>query len=234
MQAVITVTGALSAPRGVQARGAVPALVDLMPPAALRHVAAKEHLFVEGDRKTSIYQVVSGTLALYRILRDGRRQIFRFVSCGDLAALSLGPIEAMSAQATEATVVKCIPLNALARAIDQSPRLGRLMFEALGAEMEAMQVHLASLGQDGAAARVARFLLNMVERAEAEGSDGQSLHLAMTRADMGDFLGLTLESVSRALSALKAQRVIGIERGTTIHIKRRDQLELAAEGGQDL
>ncbi len=233
MQTAITVSGPLGAPARGHARSAVPVLADLMPPGALRHVAAKEHLFVEGDKKAYIYQVVSGTLALYRILRDGRRQIFRFASAGDLVALSLAPIEAMSAQATEATLVKCIPLSALKRAVEQAPRFGRLMVEALSTEMETMCVHLASLGQDGAVARVARFLLNMVENAEAEGGNGATLHLAMTRADIGDFLGLTLESVSRALSALKAERVISIERATTIHIKRRNELELAAEGGKD-
>lgn len=212
----------------------VSVLADQMPPGALRHLAPKEHLFIEGDKKVCVFQVVSGTLALYKMLRDGRRQVFRFASAGDVVALSFAAVEMTSAQATTHTLVKCIPFSAVARAAEQSPRFARLMCESLAAEMDGMCDHLVSLGQNGAEARVARFLLNLAEKAEAEQGDGRVVHLPMTRADIGDFLGLTLESVSRALSALKAQRVIGIERVTIIHIRRRDQLELAAEGGEEL
>jgi CRP-like cAMP-binding protein len=204
-----------------------------MPPGALREVAVKEHLFVEGDRKAFIYQVVSGTLALYKMLKDGRRQVYRFAASGDLVALSFAPFETSSAQATSRATVKCIPLAALARAADQSPRFARLMCEALSSEMSEMCDHLVSLGQNGASARVARFLLNMVEEAETQGGDGRVVHLAMTRADIGDFLGLTLESVSRALSALKSRRVIDIEHGTTIHVLKRDRLEYEADGDDE-
>lgn len=234
MQAAIETATLKSALVSRCAQSASVVLAEQMPPGALRQVAAKEHLFVEGDRKTLVYQVVTGTLALYKMLRDGRRQVFRFASAGDLVALSFAPIETASAQATAPTIVKCIPLSAMARTAEQSPRFARLVCDALCAEMAAMRDHLASLGQDGAGARVARFLLNMAEKAQAEGGDGRIVHLAMTRADIGDFLGLTLESVSRALSAFKARRVIGIERGTMIHIKRPDHLELAADGDDEL
>lgn len=232
MEIAIQTTYPGSAPISAPARRPLSALAEQMPPGAVRHVAAKEHLFVEGDRKTFVYQIVSGTLALYKMLRDGRRQVFQFASAGDLVALSFAPIEAASAQATTPTVVKCIPLSAMARTAEQSPRFARLLCEALSDEIAGMRDHLASLGQDGAAARVARFLLKLVEKTESERGDGRVIHLPMTRADIGDFLGLTLESVSRALSTLKAQRVIGIERATTIHIKRRDLLELTADGDE--
>jgi CRP/FNR family transcriptional regulator, anaerobic regulatory protein len=209
-------------------------LVELLTPGGLRNVAAKEHLFFEGDRKSSVYQVVRGTLAVYRIMSDGRRQIFQSASAGDLVALGLSPVESMSAQATEATVVKCIPLGALVRAFERSPALARDLFEALNANLERMCNHLASLGQDGALARVARFLLNLSDKSERSGADARCLHLGMTRADMGDFLGLTLESVSRAISALKAQGAIELKCATTVLVRRRDLLELATEGNDDV
>lgn len=180
--------------------------------------------FLEGDKKSCVFQVVEGTIALYRILHDGRRQIVQFAHAGDVFGLGWGPAETCNAQATDRALVKSIPVGAVRRAAERDPHVGRLICDALVMEIEAGRDHMVSLGQDGANARVARFLLALGARR------GEVIQLTMTRGGIGDYLGLTLESVSRAFSHPKRQRVIQMERATNIRILDRTELEQAAKG----
>ncbi len=196
----------------------------------LRRVEAKEHLFADGDKKAFVYLVLTGAICLYKILPDGRRQVIDFAYPGDLIGLGSGPVETLNAQATVATRVKCLPLGTLHKAAAQDPRIALHLYEALSREITAMHEHLISVGQRSATERLVGFLMALSQRNETQGSDPETVELPMTRADIGDFLGLTIETVSRTFSKLKAAGLIEIDQGTTIRLVDTLRLASLADG----
>lgn len=212
------------------ARSPAESLEDQIGHGTLRGFEAKEHIFTEGDKKTFVYVVVSGAVCLYKILPDGRRQVIDFAFPGDMIGLGSGTVEVLNAQATVATRVRCLPTGIVQRAAGQDPRIALRLYEALSRELTAMRDHLICVGQRSAMERVAGFLLSLSERNEAKGGDPLTIELRMTRTDIGDFLGLTIETVSRTFSKLKALGAIEIDQGTTIRLADIELLEALSEG----
>ena len=186
--------------------------------APLRGLEAKDHLFVEGDPKTHFYQVVTGAVCLYKVLPDGRRQVIDFAYGGDIVSLSLGAIETFNAQATVATRLRCLPVSTLSGLAHRDPFLAMRMCEAMSDELAAVRDHLVSVVQRSATERLVTFLLALSRRNIARNRDARMIELPMTRADIGDFLGLTIETVSRTFTKLKALGLIEINQGTTVRL----------------
>jgi CRP-like cAMP-binding protein len=205
-------------------------LADHLDRAPLRGIEAKDHIFTEGDPKLHVYQVVTGAVCLYKVLPDGRRQVIDFAFGGDLIGLSLSDRERYNAQATVATRVKCLPVSALQGIASKDPAIAMRMCEALSDELTAIRDHLVCVVQRSATERLVTFLLALSRRNEARGRDPATLELPMTRTDIGDFLGLTIETVSRTFSKLKALGFIEIDQGTTIRLVAIDDLMALADG----
>ena len=206
-------------------------LNDHMERAPLRGIESKEHIFTEGDPKSHVYQVVTGAVCLYKVLPDGRRQVIDFAYGGDIIGLGLGAYELYNAQATVATRVRCLPISTLQGVARQNPAIAMRMCEALSDELTAIRDHLICVVQRSATERLVTFLLALSRRNAARGRDPEVLELPMTRTDIGDFLGLTIETVSRTFSKLKAMRLIEIDQGTTIRITAMDELSALADSG---
>ena len=206
-------------------------LNDHMEHAPLRGIGPKYHIFTEGDPKSHVYQVVTGAVCLYKVLPDGRRQVIDFAYGGDIIGLGLGAYELYNAQATVATRVRCLPVSALQGIARQDPTIAMRMCEALSDELTAIRDHLVCVVQRSATERLVTFLLALSRRNAARNRDPQVIELPMTRTDIGDFLGLTIETVSRTFSKLKAMGIIEIDQGTTIRITAMDQLNALADGG---
>jgi len=160
--------------------------------------AGNAEIYGEGEPADYLYKVVGGTVRTYKILVDGRRQIGGFYLPGDIFGLETGEEHAFSAEAIAECKVLVIKHSALlARArIDQEVALQLWMLT--GRELRRLQDHLLLLVKN-APERVAAFLLAMAERA----SDGHLVELTMSRRDIADHLGLTIETVSRSLSQLE-------------------------------
>lgn len=205
-------------------------LEDHLAHGTLRGIEAKEHIFTEGDKKAFVYIVVTGAVCLYKVLFDGRRQVIDFAYPGDMIGLGSAPVETLNAQATVATRVRCSSLGALRQVAAQDPRVALRLYEALSLELYAMRDHLICVGQRSAIERVTSFLLALSHRNESRGRDPLTIELPMTRADIGDFLGLTIETVSRTFSKLKSLGLIEIDQGTTIRLVDTDQIEALSEG----
>lgn len=199
-----------------------PAAVDQRP-SAVRLVKAKEHLFHEGDPRQGVFEVVSGAFALYTLLPDGRRQIARFALPGDFLCIGWERAEPVSAEATVDSFVKGQPMLLARRIAKDAPASLDWVGAQLAEEARAMQdlARLVALG--GALERVAGFIGRLSHRI-GKGQAPRSIALPMTRADIGDHLGLTLETVSRELSRLRRMKVIAIERVTTIVILDPERL----------
>ena len=205
-------------------------LEDHLGQGTLRGIEAKEHIFTEGDKKDFVYTVVTGAVCLYKVLPDGRRQVIDFALPGDLIGLGSGRVETLNAQATVATRVRCASLGTLSQAAAQNPRVALKLYEALSCELSGLRDHLICVGQRSAIERVTSFLLTLSHRNESRGRDPNTIELPMTRTDIGDFLGLTIETVSRTFSKLKALGLIEIDQGTIIRLVDTDQIEALAEG----
>ena len=198
--------------------------------ASLRRVEAKEFVFAEGDPATHVFRVETGAVALYRILADGRRQIVGFAYPGDLIGLGAQGEHVMNAQATKPTRLRCVPFATLHHSAAKDPTLGFKLYEALARELAATRDLMLTTGQRSAIERVVSFLLAFSRRNARNGQDPADFELPMTRADIGDFLGLTIETVSRTFTKLKMLGVIELPQSNRVRVVDIDELESLAEG----
>lgn len=200
----------------------------LMAVSSLQRKAPGEILFAEGDPADSVYEVVRGTLRLYKLLPDGRRQITDFVSAGHLLGLAPDGMCVYTAEAiTEATLCR-YKRAAFDRLIDEVPGFAKRLLTVASHEMRAAQDQMLLLGRKSATEKVASFLMLMAERQGCE--EGDVVEVPMTRSDIADYLGLTIETVSRTLSRLKQEGLIAIPTPTHITLGDRDGIEELAAG----
>lgn len=199
-----------------------------------RRIGPKEHLFLDGDQQSHVYLLEAGTILLYKILADGKRQVLDIAFAGDVVGLGLSGVHSFNAQATEPTRVKCLPISALHQMAQRNPLLSLKLYEALAQELSAARQHLLTISTRDAGARVASFLFALVQRNEQRGQSALELVLPMRRADIGDFLGLTIETVSRTFSRLKADGVIDVDHGGYVEILDTAALGAIAEGQLEL
>lgn len=211
------------------ARQFLPELTEQIATGPARVLAAREHLFCEGDRATHVYLVEAGHICIYRITPDGRRQVIDFAYPGDIVGLGAIEQHKESAQATTKTRLHCIPMSTLHEVASRNVVVSRRLFEALSQELHAAREHLFTVSQRTAAERVAAFLLALSRRNARRGEDPNEIVLPMTRTDIADFLGLTIETVSRTLSKFRAEGFIEISHCVLVTIRNADGLaEVAA------
>jgi len=200
----------------------------LMAISTLQHKAPGEALFSEGDEADSVYEVVRGMLRLYKLLPDGRRQITGFLSAGHFLGLAPEGVFVYTAEAiTEVTLCR-YKRKAFDHLIDEVPGFAKRLLAVASHELCAAQSQMLLLGRKAATEKVASFLLMM---ADQQGKDGEAtIDIPMTRNDIGDYLGLTIETVSRTLTKLRQDWLIALPTPDRIKIRDRDQLEELAEG----
>lgn len=196
--------------------------------ATFRKVRAKEYIFCEGDPRTHVFHVEQGVIALSKVLGDGRRQIIDFAYPGDYIGLGLIEDYIFDAQATCAAKVKCIPASSLDEAAASDPDLALTLYKAVSAELATARNLLVCIGQGTAMERIATFLITLRNRSTVSGANDGVFKLMMRRSDIGDLLGLTIETVSRTLTKLRGMGVIEIANSTEIHVLDEDKLERLA------
>ena len=200
--------------------------------ASLRRVEAKGFLFTEGDPISHVYRIETGAIALVRVLADGRRQVMGFAYPGDLIGLGVEDEHAMNAQALKPTRVRCLPVSSVRQSTTNDPTLGFMLYEALARELAATRDLMLTTGHRTAAERLAGFLAAFSRRNERNGKDATILQLPMSRSDIGDFLGLTIETVSRTFTKFKAMGLIELRQGNEVKIIDRVALEKLAAGDE--
>lgn len=205
-------------------------LDDHLASGTVRIVRAREHVFTAGDPRTHVHRVESGAVCLYKIMPDGRRQVIEFAFPGDFIGLGCEAEYTLNAQALEPVRLKSIPAGTLARLAGRDPALGLRMYEAMSHELAAAQDHLFTIGQRSAAERVASFLLALSRRNARRDKDPTTIVLPMTRSDIADFLGLTIETVSRTFTKLRGAKIIDLEQCTLVRIADIGALQRLAGG----
>jgi CRP/FNR family transcriptional regulator len=195
---------------------------------SLQTKAPGETLFSEGDETDCVYEVVRGMLRLYKLLPDGRRQITGFLSAGHLLGVAPEGVCIYTAEAiTEVTLCR-YKRTTFDRLIDEVPGFAKRLLTAASHELRAAQDQMLLLGRKTATEKVASFLLLM---AGQQGSD--RVDVPMTRGDIADHLGLTVETVSRTITTLKQGRLIELLTPTRIKIIDCGRLEELAVGEGD-
>jgi CRP/FNR family transcriptional regulator len=197
----------------------------------VRRAAAREHVFVAGDLRTHLYKIDSGAVCLYKLTTDGQRQVVQFAFAGDLIGLGAQKEYALNAQALQPVRLRCLPVATLRRMAENDPSLGGKLYEALSNELSNLQEHLLIVGRRNDLERVSAFLLDLSRRNERSGGDPAVLELPMKRLDISDFLGLTLETVCRMLTKLRAAGVIEIGQSSSIALIDLEKLEELAAAG---
>jgi CRP/FNR family transcriptional regulator len=202
---------------------------NVMAITSLQKRAAGETIFWEGDPADSVYEVVSGTLRLHKLLPDGRRQVTGFLCAGHLIGLAPEGTWVYTAEAITDVTLCRYRRPAFERLIDTVPGFARRVLTATSHELRVAQDQMLLLGRKTAVERVASFLLLMAEQ-----QGGEEISIPMGRNDIADYLGLTVETVCRTLSQLKRSELIELPTHGHIIIQDRRELEELAAGGRDL
>jgi CRP/FNR family transcriptional regulator len=198
--------------------------------AAPRVLQAREHVFFEGDAKDHVYVVEKGTVCLYKTLPDGRRQIVDFAYPGDLIGLGAPGDHVFSAQAITLTRLRCLPAGLLHEMALHDPQVGMQLYRALSDQLLAARDLLLTVGQRNATERLGALLLALSRRNERNGADPTEISLPMTRADIADFLSLTIETVSRTFTKLRQSGIIDLVQSSLVVVRDQQALERLAEG----
>ncbi len=180
-------------------------------------------IYYEGDPAKRVFELSRGTVMLYKLLPDGRRQVVEVLKSGDIFGLAPGEEYDCTAETLTNTVVYELDL----KRVENSPELQRKLTKSLTYQMQVLHEHAVLLGRKSAVERVASFFMHLVpERGggascvgpAVEGEDCWELQLHMTRQEIADYLGLTIETVSRAVSTLKRKGVIRVDRADKIYL----------------
>lgn len=197
--------------------------------ASVVQLGREETLLDEGDAAEHVYQVARGTLRAVKLLPDGRRCITKFLQAGDHVGLSEGETYSFAIEAvTDATLVR-YPRRRFQTLLQNDPKIMHSFFTIMCDELSATQDRLLLLGRKSATERLASFLLTMADRGAKADAGNEVVELPMSRSDIADYLGLTIETVSRLISKLRAQRVIMLRKAQEIVLLRRDLLEEMSE-----
>ena len=191
-------------------------------------IAAKQDIFVEGDRAAFVYEIVEGTVAAYRILPDGERHVMSFYFPGDVLGYCCGKTYGMSAHTITSAKVKRVPTASIDRMLEARPDLARRLLRLAADELTATRDHLLCIAAKSAEAKMASFLLALSRRNAATGQSPTELVLQMTRIDIADYLGLTVETVSRTLTKMKTAGVIALPRSCRVLLRDSKALEAMA------
>lgn len=172
------------------------------------HFPARQTLFMQGDTADCVYSITCGMARLYRLLPDGRRQIVGFAIPGDFLGLAMNDRFGFSADAVEPLNVCRFVRTSYANLVDSKPHLLRRLHEFSTHELTLAQDQMTLLGRRTAEEKIVAFLLSMRERWAKLTKPSVTVRLPMSRQDIADFLGLTIETVSRTITKLGRDRMI--------------------------
>ena len=195
----------------------------------IRHLTPHEHAFFESDKESHIYRIEDGFMRLYRLLADGRRQIIAFRSVGDVIGIGSHGKQFCSAEAVTPVTLRSLPLSVAHRRIRDEPLFQLEYLSLLTNELAEARQQLAMLNKRSASERVAAFIADRSQRSR----HADRVELQVSRNDIADFLGLTIETVSRTLTRLRNQHVIETPHAQSIVIIDFDRLKDLANGNCD-
>ncbi len=165
-------------------------------------------IFCEGDESTYLFNVVRGAIRLSKLLPDGRRQVTGFLFPGDFLGLSVAEHYAYSADTLNDVALCRFERSKLVQLLDEFPKLERRLLDLASHELAEAHGHLLLLGRKTATERLASLLLKLLERIGEDQNGEMTIDLPMSRHDLADYAGLSMETVSRTFTRLRKEGVI--------------------------
>lgn len=190
---------------------------------------AGDILFAESDPAAHVFNVTDGTLKIYKLLPDGRRQVTGFLFTGDFLGLANAAAYAYSAEAVTPARLCRFQRRKLDGFLAEHPEMERRLLHRASNELAEAQEQMLLLGRKTAKERIASFLLLLSRRAEQRGESADPVFVPMNRTDIADYLGLTTETVSRTFTRLKTDGIIQLLPDGLVRLARRDALAEIAE-----
>jgi CRP-like cAMP-binding protein len=182
--------------------------------------ARNVEIFGEGEPAEYLYKVVSGSVRSCKILDDGRRQVTGFHMVGEVFGIELDEEHQFSAEAVNDAVVLVVKRSAIIGLAARDADIGRQLWAMTARELQRVQDHMLVLGCMSAKQRVAAFLLHVA----LHSSRGDEIELPMSRQDIADYLGMTVETVSRTMTQLEKNAAIGLTSSRRIVLRNRAAL----------
>jgi CRP/FNR family nitrogen fixation transcriptional regulator len=184
-------------------------------------VAEGREIFAEGDAADVFFKVMSGVVRVCKFLSDGRRQIEAFHAAGDVFGLDLDGMRQLSAEAVSDCTLISYRRQAVESLAQKDEKISRQLFHFAMQNLARARQHSLILGRRAAAEKMAGFLLDQA----AASADRRSVMLTMTRQDIADYLGLTIETVSRTISQFERQGMITLLNSREFRLSNIESLE---------
>lgn len=205
-------------------------LARLAAVAVVREIGKGETFIVEGESARDFFNVTRGTVKLYKLLHDGRQQVTGFAGIGHFLGLAVSDTYAFSAEAIEPVQLCRFSRPKLREVLHDFPALEQRLLETACNELVAAQEQMLLLGRKTARERVATFLVARCHNSLPCTQPAEHVALPMTRGEIADYLGLTIETVSRTLSRFKADKRIATPSNNEVVILDRAWLNGMAAG----
>lgn len=207
-----------------------PQLLRLSAMATDMKLEPPQTIVYEGDPAQSAFNVCTGVVRLTKMLPDGRRQITGFLFPGDFIGLSQKETHGCSAEAVTPVSLCRFPRKKLLSLFEEFPEAEHRLLRMAADEITAAQEQILMLGRKTAKERVASFLLMVSRQMELRGSAESTIALPMSRADIADYLGLTIETVSRTFTKLIKDGLISLTKAHEVRLENQEGLETVASG----
>jgi CRP/FNR family transcriptional regulator len=191
-----------------------------------RKIDTGKQLMQEGDPADDVFTLTEGMLKVYKLMPDGRRQITGFMIPGDFIGLAYGSSYVYSAEAVVPSTACRFQRTRLLERMTEFPELEHRLLSLASNELAAAQAQMLLLGRKSARERLASFIHGLAQRRGV--GDGEVMPLPMGRNDIADFLGLTIETVSRIFTAMRKERLITLPDKHSVMIESLDALREAA------
>jgi CRP/FNR family transcriptional regulator, anaerobic regulatory protein len=198
--------------------------------AVVTEVAGGSTFIEEAEPAHSFFNITRGTAKLFKLLPDGRRQITGFAGVGHFLGLAVSETYAFSAEAIEPVRFCRFPRTRLRALLDDYPAMEKRLLEVAANELVAAQEQMLLLGRKTARERMASFLVMQSRQGLGCRQPRGRFPLPMTRSDIADYLGLTIETVSRTLTRFRSEGLIEIPGQSELVILNRRALERVAGG----
>jgi CRP/FNR family nitrogen fixation transcriptional regulator len=174
-------------------------------------------IFGDDEPADYVYKIVSGSVRVCKLLDDGRRQIAAFHLPGEIFGLEIGTVHRFTAEAIVDSVILVIKRSAVVALAGRDGDVARQLWAHTAKDLQRVQDHMLLLGCMSAKERVAAFLLQLAKRI----SDTNEVDLPMPRQDIADYLGLTIETVSRTMTQLETDATIGLPTSRRVVLRNR-------------
>ncbi len=205
-------------PTSAEEAGTIASTMDLM--GARMSYPRNVEVFGEGEPAEYIYKVISGAVRSCKMLDDGRRQVTAFHMPGEVFGLEIGSEHRFSVEAIIDTVILVVKRSAVLSLAARDSDTAHQLWTLTAQDLQRVQDHMLVLGCMNAKQRVASFLLEMSKR----GPGNNEVELPMSRQDSADYIGLTIETVSRTMTQLENDAAIGLPSSRRIVLRNRAAL----------